>query len=55
MPAISEDKIKKELLKGTPDQQIETYHSIGKWLHDEIDKKKKEAEELQEKLKAGKE
>lgn len=52
MPTTQE-KLIKELQKLPTEKAIEEYHSLGKWLHDEIEKKKNEANELQEKLKGG--
>lgn len=48
--AINKQKLIKEFEKGTTDEQIETYHDIGKWLHEQIEKKKEEAQQLQEKF-----
>lgn len=46
----TQEKLIKELSKLPTEKAIEEYHSLGKWLHDEIEKKMNEANELQDKL-----
>jgi len=41
MSVTPEEKIKKELSKLEINEAIEIYHNTGKWLHEQIEKKKK--------------
>lgn len=49
--AINKEKLIKEFQKGTTDEQIETYHFLGEWIFEQIEKKREEATQLQEKFK----
>lgn len=47
---INYDKVLKEFEKGDTNEQIETYHALGEWIHDEIKAKEIEAQLLRDKL-----
>lgn len=46
----SEEVVKAEYEKLTPGQQIEAYHSLGQWIHNTLERLKREANELVEQL-----
>jgi hypothetical protein len=52
--AINKEKLIKEFQKGTTDEQIETYHFLGEWIYEQIEKKREEALQLQEKFNGNK-